>query len=40
MSSEEQLMRNFQKETNMNFKVEKQIDYEISRDEEEELDLW
>ena len=41
VSSEEQLMRDFQKETNMNFRVEEQIDYEISRDEEEEeLDLW
>ena len=32
-------MRDFQKETNMNFRVEEQIDYEISRDEEEELGL-
>lgn len=39
VNSEEQLMRDFQKETNMNFRVEEQIDYEISRDEEEELDL-
>lgn len=41
VSSEEQLMRDFQKETNMNFRVEEQIDYEILKDEEEEeLDLW
>lgn len=41
VSSEEQLMRDFQKETDMNFEVEKQIDYEILKEEEEnELDLW
>ena len=40
VSSEEQLMRDFQKETNMNFRVEEQIEYEIMKDEEEEeLDL-
>ena len=33
-------MRDFQKETNMNFRVEEQIEYEIMKDEEEEeLDL-
>lgn len=40
VSSEEQLMRDFQKETNMNFRVEEQIEYEIMKDEEEELDMW
>ncbi len=40
VSSEEQLMRDFQKETNMNFRVEEQIKYEIMKDEEEELDMW
>lgn len=39
VSSEEQLMRDFQKETNMNFKVEEQIEHEIMIDEEEELDM-
>ena len=41
VSSEEQLMRDFQKETNMNFRVEEHTDYEILKDEEEEeLDMW
>ena len=40
VSSEEQLMRDFQKQTNMNFRVEEQIKYEIMKDEEEELDMW
>ena len=41
VSSEEQLMRDFQKETNMNFRVEEQIEHETMIDkEEEELDMW
>lgn len=41
VSSEEQLMRDFQKETNMNFRVEEQIEHEIMIDkEEDELDMW
>ena len=40
VSSEEQLMRDFQKETNMNFRVEEQIEHETMIDkEEEELDM-
>lgn len=41
VSSEEQLMRDFQKETDMNFRFEEQIEHEIMIDEEEEeLDMW